>query len=139
MLRKEKGNNGGELALVMRSGGIALLAMLAAMLCLALMMYKGVLGAGEYRLWGKLALAVGALAGSLSVRTSAKQSRLALSLISCVSASALVCGICLLSERGKVRWDDAFLDAVAVLLICLIVSMVASKRTKRRKYSKINK
>jgi len=117
----------------------AVVTSLCAMLCTAMLMERGVLGAGDWGLYARLCLAVGSLCGALYICLRIERNRLLMSAGVNVFALMLLLILSYACETENLSYGDLALDIILSLISAVLVCMVATKRTKRKKSKKLHK
>ena len=112
---------------------------ICAMLCVAMLMDRGVLGAGRWRLWAKLCLALGMVCAGVCICLRCERKILPLSLGVNVLALAPLLSLSYICTSENLSYGDLAVDLAVALVSAVLVSMVAAKRTKRKKPKKLHR
>ena len=112
---------------------------LAALMCLAMLMENGLVGAGEWGLFSRLALAVAALSAAMYARLRTVRDRLALSCAAGAIALLFLVPLSLLCGEMGFSAAAVGIDMAVILCACFCVCVVAPKGRGHRKIRKVHK
>lgn len=139
MSRKENIQKLRQLRVPVMAWLCAVVITLCAMLCAAMLMDRGVLGAGEWKLWAKLCLVLGTVCGGVCVCLRCSNHRLPISLGANALALVSLLSFSCICTSEKLSYGDLALDLALAMISSLLVCVVAAKRTKSKKSKKLHK
>lgn len=140
MTRKEGTLMISQLKMLLSAVVCAAVVTMAAILCTAVMMERGVLKVGEYDgLYARLGLTLGSLSSASYICLRADRKKLLLASGSTTLALAIVLCFSALCRAGEFNYFDLVTDIVVSLVPAWLICLVATKRTKVRKVKKVHK
>lgn len=139
MVKREGVQNAIRPGLLLRAMLCWVVVELAALLCIAMLMQKQIIGSDNYLWWSRLSLVLASACSAAFVCLRTKLARLPVCCLATSMCLIIVLPLVLLCGEGERPALAALADIILSLISNMLVCAVAAKSTKNRKKKKLHK